>query len=58
MPCRPDGEFSMCARGLEIPLHRILEVRRKIAEGFYDRPDVMLETARRMLEMGDIKPDE
>lgn len=32
----------------------VVRMRGRLASGFYDRPDVMAETARRMLESGDL----
>ena len=32
----------------------IVEVRRKIVLGFYDRPDVLSQTARKLLKAGDL----
>lgn len=32
----------------------IVRMRGRLASGFYDRPDVMAETARRILESGDL----
>ena len=36
----------------------LAQVRRRIAAGFYDRPNVLRITARRILESGDVLPPE
>jgi len=40
-------------RGLDA--ERLLEIRLRIASGFYDRPGVRLTAAARLLESGDVK---
>ena len=37
-----------------LPYSGLLQVRRRIAAGFYDRPDVLRITAARILETGDV----
>ena len=55
LPHCDHNSFCAHAQTPEIPMHRMLDVRRKIREGFYDRPDVMRETAGRILDSGDME---
>ena len=53
---------SMATPSLEF-LHEIergkqREIRRRIADNFYDRSDVIEETARKLLQSGDLPTDE
>ena len=41
------------ARKAVLPYSGIAQVRRRIAAGFYDRPDVLRVTATRIFESGD-----
>lgn len=42
----------------EIQRDREREIRRRIADRFYDRDDIVRETARRILESGDLPSDD
>lgn len=46
--------FSIGARLPAMMPRRIRELRRRVATGYYDRPEVVRETARRILNSGDI----
>jgi hypothetical protein len=49
--------FRIRARVPAIMPRRVRELRRRIAEGYYDRPEIVAETARRILSSGDLPED-
>ena len=48
-PCRI---AAVAAAREPVREERIQEVRRKLEEGFYDKPDVIDQTAQRLIEKG------
>jgi hypothetical protein len=50
-------DFAVRARMPAMMPRRVRELRHRIAEGYYDRPEIVAETARRLLSSGDLPKD-
>ena len=56
--CAPPEEIDSMETLKGVHRERVEEVRRRLAEGFYNRTDVRREVAGRLMESGDLPADD